>query len=162
VEEVAAEVEGRGVRFVTLTGGEPLAQEGARELVRLLLDSGHEVQVETGGSLPIEDLDPRARVILDVKAPGSGMSKSMRWENLSRVRGTDEVKLVLADRADYEFARDLIRGRTIPEGPPVLLSPAHGLLDPGELAKWILEDALPARLQIQIHKYIWGADARGV
>jgi 7-carboxy-7-deazaguanine synthase len=162
IEEVVAEVARRGVRFVTITGGEPLAQEGFYDLCRRLLDAGHEVQIETGGSLPTDRIDPRARVILDVKTPGSRMENAAQWENLRRVRKGDEVKFVLVDRADYEFARDVIRSGRVPAGPPILLSPAHGSLDPKDLARWILDDRLPARLQIQVHKYIWGCDARGV
>ncbi len=163
-EEVAAEVRRRGVRFVTVTGGEPLLQDGVYDLIRILLDGGHDVQVETSGSVPTAGLDPRARVILDVKTPGSLMDGAMVWENLQRVRARegDEVKFVLVDRTDYEFARDLIGSGRVPPGVPVLLSPAHGTLDPKDLASWILEDRLPVRLQIQIHKYIWGSDARGL
>jgi len=162
IEEVVADVARRGVRFVTITGGEPLAQEGMHDLTRRLLDSGHDVQIETGGSLATDGIDPRARVILDIKTPGSRMENAMQWENLARVRRGDEVKLVLVDRADYEFARDVIRSGRVPAGTVVLLSPAHGSLDPKDLARWILEDRLSARLQLQIHKYVWGSDARGV
>jgi len=162
VDDIVAEVERRGVRFVTITGGEPLAQEGMHLLAGRLLDRGHDVQIETGGSLPIETIDRRARVILDVKTPGSGMERSMRWANLERLRANDELKLVLVDRRDYEYARDLLRSGKVPSGVPILLSPAHGLLPPSDLARWMIEDRLDARIQIQVHKYIWGADARGV
>lgn len=162
LDAIVAEVEGRGVTFVTITGGEPLLQPGARDLIRRLLDRGFEVQVETGGSLETDEVDPRARLILDVKTPGSGMAGKMNWDNLARIRRADEVKFVLVDRADYEFAREIILGGRVPAGAPILLSPAHGDLDPKDLARWILEDRLPARLQIQMHKYVWGSDARGV
>jgi 7-carboxy-7-deazaguanine synthase len=162
LDAIVAEVEGRGVTFVTITGGEPLLQPGARDLIRRLLDRGFEVQVETGGSLETDEVDPRARLILDVKTPGSGMAGKMNWDNLARIRRVDEVKFVLVDRADYEFARQIILGGRVPAGAPILLSPAHGDLDPKDLARWILEDRLPARLQIQMHKYVWGSDARGV
>jgi 7-carboxy-7-deazaguanine synthase len=162
LDAIVAEVEDRGVAFVTITGGEPLLQPGARDLIRRLLDRGFEVQVETGGSLKTDEVDPRARLILDVKTPGSGMAGKMNWDNLARIRRADEVKFVLVDRADYEFAREIILGGRVPAGAPILLSPAHGDLDPKDLARWILEDHLPARLQIQIHKYVWGSDARGV
>jgi len=162
LEDIAAEVARRGIRFVTVTGGEPLAQRAVHPLIRRLLDDGHEVQIETGGSLPTRDVDPRARVILDIKTPGSGMAGSMDWETVARVRSRDQVKFVLVDRRDYEFARAVIREGRIPAGAPILLSPAHGSLDPKDLARWMIEDNLPARLQLQIHKYIWGSDARGV
>jgi 7-carboxy-7-deazaguanine synthase len=162
LDAIVAEVEDRGVAFVTITGGEPLLQPGARDLIRRLLDRGFEVQVETGGSLETDEVDPRARLILDVKTPGSGMAGKMNWDNLARIRRVDEVKFVLVDRADYEFARQIILGGRVPAGAPILLSPAHGDLDPKDLARWILEDRLPARLQIQMHKYVWGSDARGV
>lgn len=162
LDEIVEEVARRGVPFVTVTGGEPLLQDGAYELVRRLLDRGLDVQVETSGAVSTERVDPRARIILDVKTPGSGEEAAMDWANLARVRPVDEVKLVLVDRSDYEWARALIRAGRVPRGVPVLLSPAHGALDPKALAAWILEDGLPVRLQVQLHKYIWGADARGV
>ena len=164
IDDVLSEVERRGVRFVTVTGGEPLLQENAPELVRSLLDAGCDVQVETSGAVDTASLDPRARVILDIKTPGSRMLHAMLWSNLERTRAAagDEVKFVLVDRADYEFARDVIRQGKVPAGVPVLMSPAHGTLAPGDLAAWILDDRLPVRLQLQIHKYVWGAGARGV
>lgn len=162
VEEITAEVESRGVRFVTITGGEPLLQEGAGTLVRILLERGFEVQVETSGAVDTGQIDPRACVILDVKTPGSGESRRISRKAMERLRPADEVKFVLVDRKDYEFARDMIASGQLPRGIPILLSPAHGALDPAHLAAWMLEDRLPARLQLQIHKYIWGRDARGV
>jgi 7-carboxy-7-deazaguanine synthase len=162
IGDVVSEVERRGVKLVTVTGGEPLLQDGVHEMIGALLDRGFDVQVETSGSVSTGKLDPRARVILDVKSPGSGEAAAMDWENLRRARDRDEVKLVLVDRADYEWARGLLREGRVPAGVPVLLSPAHGTLDPKDLAAWMLEDGLHARLQIQIHKYIWGSDARGV
>jgi 7-carboxy-7-deazaguanine synthase len=162
VEEVAAEVERRAVPFVTVTGGEPLLQEAVHPLIRMLLDKGYDVQVETSGAVDTGALDPRARVILDVKAPGSGEQDRMVWSNLERLRSGDEIKFVLTDRRDYEFARDLIGSGRLPEEVPVLLSPAHGTLDPKSLAAWMLEDRLQARLQLQLHKYIWGPGERGV
>ncbi len=162
VEEIAAEVERRGVRFVTVTGGEPLLQEGVGPLVRTLIERGFQVQVETSGTLDTGSIDLRARVILDVKTPGSGHSRRINRRAIERLRPTDEVKFVLVDREDYEFARDMIASGRFPRETPVLLSPAHGILEPAQLAAWMLEDRLPARLHLQIHKYIWGRDARGV
>lgn len=158
VEEVAR----RGVPFVTVTGGEPLAQPAAFDLVRALADAGFDVQIETSGAVETAGVDPRARLILDVKTPGSGEAARMKWHTIGGARPGDEVKFVLVDRADYEFAREVIREGRIPGGIPVLLSPAHGALDPRDLAAWMVADRVPARLQIQVHKYVWGADARGV
>lgn len=162
VEEVAAEVEGHGIRLVTVTGGEPLLQPAVHTLIRKLLDAGYDVQVETSGAVETGSLDPRARVILDVKTPGSGEGDRMLWDSVDRLRPTDEVKFVLVDRRDYEFAREVIRSGRIPSGVPVLLSPAHDSLEPRDLAGWIVQDRVPARLQLQVHKYIWGKEARGV
>jgi 7-carboxy-7-deazaguanine synthase len=148
--------------FVTVTGGEPLAQPEVHTLVRRLADLGYDVQIETGGSLDISVVDPRARVILDIKTPGSGMMERCDRGNLDRLRPGDEVKFVLMGRPDYEWAVGLLKARPLPEGVPVLMSPAHGTLDPRDLAEWMKRDALRARLHLQIHKYIWGPDARGV
>lgn len=151
-----------GTRYVLVTGGEPLAQEGTPDLVGELLERGHEVAVETGGSLDIGRLDRRAMVVMDLKCPGSGMEAHNRWENLPLLKPTDEVKLVLADRTDYEWAREAIVRHGLTERCGVLLSPVHGALDPRLLAEWILADRLPVRLQLQIHKYIWPPGLRGV
>lgn len=161
-DEILGEVRGRKAAFVTVTGGEPLLQEGAALLVARLLDEGFEVQVETSGAVATSGLDPRARVILDVKAPGSGEEARNDWSNLERLRPGDEVKIVILHREDYEYARELLAAGRIPAGIPVLFSPAHGLMDPAVLARWILEDGLEARLQVQVHKVVWGSDARGV
>jgi len=151
-----------GTRYVLVTGGEPLLQPCVHELIGELLDRGDEVAIETGGSLDLAPLDPRVMVVMDLKCPGSGMSDRNRWENLDRIKTADEVKFVLADRADYEWARAVIQDRGLANRCGLLLSPVHGTLDPRALAGWILADALPVRLQLQIHKYIWPADARGV
>ena len=145
-----------------ITGGEPLAQEGAFDLIAELCDRGYEVAVETGGSLDISTIDRRAMVVMDLKCPGSGMSHRNRWENLAALKTTDEVKFVVSDRADYEWARDTMVRHRMVERCAVLLSPVHGALDPRPLSEWILEDRLPVRLQLQIHKYIWPPDLRGV
>jgi len=162
LEAVAGEVERLGVRFVTVTGGEPLSQDAAKPLIRLLLDRGFDVQVETSGAVDTAGVDPRARIILDVKTPGSGEADRMMWSTLERLRPADEVKFVVVDRADYEYARKIIEDGRVPEGTTVLMSPAHGAMSPVDLAGWMIEDGVPARLQLQIHKYIWGSDARGV
>ena len=161
-QAVVDAVRGTGCRFVTITGGEPLLQEEVHPLIAMLLDEGFDVQIETSGAIDITPVDRRARVILDVKTPGSGMMERMDWGNVARLRPGDEVKFVLTGRDDYVWARDAIRRLEIPVGIPLLLSPAHGVLEPKELAEWMKEDHLAARLHLQIHKYIWGADRRGV
>jgi 7-carboxy-7-deazaguanine synthase len=161
-EGLLAEVRRFPARLLCLTGGEPLAQPDAFPFVTRLLDDGWEVVVETSGHLPLEPLDPRAVAIVDVKTPGSGESGRMRWSNLDRLRGTDEVKFVIDGRADYEWSRDLALGRGLAGRCTVLFSPVHGVLDPGLLGRWILEDGLPVRLQVQLHKYLWPGVTRGV
>jgi len=150
-----------GCPLVEVTGGEPLLQRHTPDLVRALLEAGHEVLVETGGHLDIAVLDPRARVILDVKCPGSGEAAANRWENLDRLAPKDAVKFVIADRGDYDWARDTVRRLSLERSAPVFFSPVYGELDPVRLAGWILEDRLPVRLQLQIHKLLWG-DRPGV
>ncbi|HEU4401081.1 MAG TPA: 7-carboxy-7-deazaguanine synthase QueE [Candidatus Polarisedimenticolia bacterium] len=151
-----------GTRYVLVTGGEPLAQEGVHDLLGELLDGGYEVAVETGGSLDLAPLDRRVMIVMDLKCPGSGMSARNRWENLDLLKPSDEVKFVLADRVDYDWARETIARHRLTERCGLLLSPAHGVLEPRALAGWILADRLPVRLQLQIHKYIWPPDMRGV
>ncbi len=162
VDEVAGDVERIGCRFVTITGGEPLLQEEVYPLMRRLAEAGYDLQIETSGAVDVSRVDPRVRVILDVKTPGSGEAQAMDWSNLERLKPGDEVKFVLVDRADYEWSREVIRTRPLPPDVPVLLSPAHGALDPAALAEWMKRDDLGARLHLQIHKYIWGPDRRGV
>ena len=162
VADLVGQVRSFGTPYVLVTGGEPLLQAGVHDLIGELLDGGLEVAVETGGSLDIAPLDRRAMVVLDVKCPGSGMSARNRWENLSLLKPGDEIKFVVADRADYEWARGLVRQRRLQERCGVLFSPVHGAVAPDDLAAWILADRLPVRLQLQLHKYIWGPDARGV
>jgi 7-carboxy-7-deazaguanine synthase len=151
-----------GTRYILLTGGEPLLQDGVHALVAELLDRGDEVAIETGGSLDLAPLDPRVMVVLDLKCPGSGMGDRNHWPNLDRLKPADDVKFVVADRMDYEWARAVIHEHHLARRCGVLLSPVHGALDPRTLAAWILADALPARLQLQIHKYIWPGAPRGV
>jgi 7-carboxy-7-deazaguanine synthase len=162
IDEVIERVSALGVPLVELTGGEPLQQRALPELVRRLCDAGFRVLIETGGHRDVSAIDPRAHLILDVKTPGSGMAERNDWENLDRLRPGDEIKLVLCDRADYEWARALLRERRLPERVAVHFSPVHGQLDPQDLVAWVLEDGLRVRVNLQLHKYIWGADARGV
>ena len=162
VEEVVNRVEAHGSRLVLVTGGEPLSQDGVHELMAALLERGHEVMIETGGSLDIAPINSRVRIILDVKCPGSGMVHRNRWENLSRLKPMDEIKFVIADRVDYEWARRTLEERRLPSRCSVLFSPVHEKMDRRRLAEWILEDRLDVRLQIQLHKEIWPPDTRGV
>ena len=160
--DVIAEIEAHPCRLLCLTGGEPLAQPAALPFVTTLLDRGWEVLVETSGHVPIDGLDPRAVAILDVKTPGSGELARMHWPNLERLREWDEVKFVIKDRGDYEWSRDLVRERGLGAARTVLFSPVHGVLDPGTLASWVLQDGLPVRVQVQLHKYLWPGVERGV
>ena len=160
VEEVVAEACASGAPLVEVTGGEPLLQRSSLEVMRRLCDAGRTVLLETGGSLPVDRVDPRVVRIVDVKCPGSGEAGRNRWENLEVLTARDEVKFVLADRADYEWARAVVRDRLAGRPPALLLSPVHGALDPADLAAWMLEDRLPARLNLQLHKVVWG-DRRG-
>jgi 7-carboxy-7-deazaguanine synthase len=161
VDEVVRRVEGYGCRLVEITGGEPLAQGEAFELIRRLCDGGFEVLIETSGSIDITPVDGRATIILDVKCPGSGEVAKNRWENLARLREGDEIKFVIADRADYEWARGVVAERGLDRW-TVLFSPVWGQQDLKSLAEWMLADRVPARLQTQLHKHIWGADVKGV
>lgn len=162
VDEVMREVEGYGCPLVEVTGGEPLLQPGVHLLLRRLCEAGFEVLLETGGGLDISSVDPRVRRIVDVKCPGSGESGNNRWENLDQLRPTDELKFVLADEADYEWARDLIAERGLSRRCPILFSTVHDGLALPVLARRVLEDRLPVRVQVQLHKLIWGPTTRGV
>jgi 7-carboxy-7-deazaguanine synthase len=162
VDQVVERVAELGLPLVELTGGEPLQQRALPELVRRLCDAGYRVLIETGGHRDVSIVDPRARVILDIKTPGSGMLERNDWRNLERLRPGDEIKLVLCGRADYEWARALVRERDLAARATVHFSPVHGALDPQDLVAWVLEDHLPVRVNLQLHKYIWGPDARGV
>jgi len=163
VDDVEAVVARHGCDLVEITGGEPLLQEDVYPLMDRLLSSGRTVMLETGGHRPIDRV-PRAVVkIVDVKCPGSGESGKNDWSNLERLAPHDEVKFVVKDRADYDFARDVIARYDLESvARAILMSPVHGVLDPKTLAEWMLADRAPARLQLQIHKYIWRPDTRGV
>jgi 7-carboxy-7-deazaguanine synthase len=161
-EDVLQEIARHPCRLVLLTGGEPLSQPAAFPFVARLADAGWQVLVETSGHVSLTGLDPRAVAILDVKAPGSGETHRMDWGNLDRLRAQDEAKFVIADRRDYEWSRDLVRERHLADRCTVLFSPVHGTLPPGDLARWVLDDGLPVRLQVQLHKYLWPGVERGV
>ncbi|WP_437680646.1 radical SAM protein [Sorangium sp. So ce131] len=162
-----SEVLGRALAFgtplVELTGGEPLLQPGSLPLLAELCDAGRTVLVETSGEADVSRVDPRVHKIMDLKAPGSGESHRNRWSNLEHLTPRDEIKFVLADRADYEWMRSTIRERRLEaRGATLLASCVWGRLAPRDLVRWVLEDSLRVRVQVQLHKIIWGADAQGV
>jgi len=160
-KNIMNKVKNAGIHLVEVTGGEPLLQKGIGHLVKKLLDEGFDVLVETNGSLPIEEIDRRAIVILDIKTPGSGMSDKMDFSNIGYLKNTDEVKFVLTDKVDYEWTKDMITSHDLTKKCHLLLSPAYGVLDPRDLIQWMLEDRLHARLNLQLHKYIFGPHTRG-
>ncbi|MBN8482044.1 MAG: 7-carboxy-7-deazaguanine synthase QueE [Xanthomonadales bacterium] len=160
IDDILAEVARHGTRHVCVTGGEPLAQKRCLDLLTRLCDAGHEVSLETSGALDIGAVDARVRRVVDLKAPGSGEIARNRWENLAGLRARDQVKFVLADRADYEWAVAVAREHALDSRCAVLFSPVHGALASRDLAEWILADRLPVRFQLQLHKLLWD-DARG-
>ena len=155
-DDVLAEVAKHGARRVTVTGGEPLAQKNCLGLLTRLCDAGYRVSIETGGALPIAPLDPRVVRVMDLKTPGSGECERNLMENIPALRAVDQVKFVICDRADYEWSKALMAEHRLAESCQVLFSASHGQLDSRELAEWILADRLPVRLQVQLHKYLWG------
>lgn len=161
VADILKEVQQYPTNLVEVTGGEPLLQDSVHGLVRRLLDSGKKVLIETGGHEDISQVDERATLIYDVKCPDSGMSKKNRWENLPNLRPQDEIKFVLASRRDYVWAKEVITRRKLAGNHSILFSPVWGSLSPQDLAGWILEDGLKVRIQLQLHKILWG-NKRGV
>ncbi|MBP6716967.1 MAG: radical SAM protein [Acidobacteria bacterium] len=163
IDDVVTTVEQLRCPLVELTGGEPLLQADAIPLMARLVGLGHEVLIETGGHLPIAGLPADVVAIMDVKCPGSGESAKMHWSNLDALRAHDEVKFVIKDRADYEYARGIVREHDLGSRvEAVQFSPVFGVLPAADLARWILDDHLAVRLQLQQHKYVWAPDARGV
>jgi len=163
IDDVVAEVERFECKVVELTGGEPLLQKDVYPLIDQLLARGHQILIETGGHVPIADLPDEVVAIVDVKCPGSGEAAKMHWPNLDVLSSIDEVKFVIADRADFDYARDVVVRHHLSErAGAVLFSPVFGELEPSALAKWILDERLNVRLQLQTHKYIWSPEARGV
>lgn len=162
LDEVMAEVAAFGCPLVEVTGGEPLLQPGCLPLLTALCDAGYEVLLETGGGLDIASVDARVRRIVDIKCPASGEAANNRWENLGELRPTDELKFVVADRGDYDWARGVIVEWSLAGVCPIHFSPVWESCPPAELAAWILADRLPVRLTLQQHKVLWGALTRGV
>jgi 7-carboxy-7-deazaguanine synthase len=163
VDEVVAAVEAYGSPLVEITGGEPLLQDDVYPLMDRLLAGGRTVMLETGGHRPTSRVPAAVLKIVDIKCPASGEAASNDWSNLGRLEPHDEVKFVIQDRADYEFAREVIARHQLPSRTAaVLMSPVHGVLEPKTLSEWMLADRLPARLQLQLHKYIWSPTTRGV
>ena len=163
VDDVIADVEARGCQTVEVTGGEPLLQADVYPLMQRLLDSGKTVLIETGGHRSIADVPAGVIRIMDVKCPGSGESEKNDWSNFARLIKTDEVKFVIADRRDYEFAKQIVERENLPARVnAVLFSPVHGKLDPKQLSEWVIADRLDVRVQLQVHKYIWSPETRGV
>ena len=163
LEDVMSQVHAFGCRLVEITGGEPLAQREAFELIRRLCDDGFEVLIETGGYVSTEDIDDRAKIILDVKCPASGEEPRNHWPNLERLRGDDEVKFVIADRGDWDYAQAVVQKYDLQnKAGAILISPAWEQIDLKALADWVSSSGLNVRMQLQLHKYIWGADVRGV
>ncbi len=166
--DLMAKVHDIGTKLVEITGGEPLIHRNAFLLARMLLDEGYTVLVETSGAIDVAPLDVRAHKIMDLKCPGSGEVARNLWSNLDHLTGRDEIKFVIKDRADYEWARDIVRNRGLAERKTqgalreILFSPVWDAVDFQKLAEWILEDHLPVRYQIQLHKVIWGANVPGV
>lgn len=156
IESVLAEVAKYPARQVCVTGGEPLAQKECLALLSALCDAGYDVSLETSGALDITAVDPRVARIMDLKAPDSGESEKNLWSNLAALNPRDEIKIVIASRSDYEWAREVLREKQLNQFCPILFSPAQGRVEPANLARWILEDGLPVRFQLQLHKLLWG------
>ena len=162
VSNIVEEVDKYNCKLVEVTGGEPLMQEEVLELMTVLCDKGYEVLIETGGSLPIEKIDTRVKIIMDLKCPSSGMEKKNLYENISHLKTDDEVKFVIGDRNDYEWSREMLERFNLTKNAQVLFSGVFGKINNQQLAEWILEDKLNVRFQLQLHKYIWDPNKRGV
>lgn len=154
--EVLARVAAYTPHYVTVTGGEPLAQRAALGLLSALCDAGYQVSLETSGALDIAAVDTRVTTVMDIKTPGSGEADKNHFENIAHLKPGDQVKFVLCNRADYDWAKATITQHALAQHCELLFSPSHGELNPTQLADWILEDRLPVRMQIQLHKYLWG------
>lgn len=163
IEKILEKVRTFGCRYVCITGGEPLLQKSVHSLIKQLADEGYQLSLETGGSLPIHLVDPRVKVILDIKCPGSGMAEKNDWRNIEHLKAHDEVKFVILDQTDYEYAKTISEKYALSSRvQEILFSPVFNLLNPETLVKWILTDRLNVRLNLQIHKWIWSPETRGV
>ena len=161
-DEIMSEVRRAGIDLVEITGGEPLLQKEVFHLIKRLLDKGYTVLVETNGSQSIKEIDKRAIVILDIKTPGSDMSKEMDFSNLDFVKSSDEIKFVITSRGDYEWSKEIIQRFKLMEKCHLLYSPAFGVLPPENLARWMINDGLKIRLNLQLHKYIFSSEQKGI
>ncbi len=159
IADILQKVAGFGTKYVTVTGGEPLAQKECYVLLKALCDEGYNVSLETGGAMDIAPVDPRVSIILDIKTPASNEEKNMLWNNLQHISAKDEIKFVICNRADYDWAKGKLTELKLTEKCPVLFSPSYHDLKAEELASWVLADQLPVRMQIQLHKILWGEKA---
>ena len=162
IEEIIREIEKYDCKLVEITGGEPLVQNEVLSLMKLLSDSGYEVMLETGGSLPIKDIDERVMIILDLKCPSSKMMKKNLYDNLDYIKKSDEIKFVIGTREDYDWAKEKISEYELANKANILFSVVFGALEPVKLVEWILQDKLNVRFQLQMHKFIWEPNAKGV
>lgn len=162
IDEVINEVKKYNCKLVEITGGEPLVQKESLELMKRLCDEGFEVMLETGGSLPIQDIDERVMIIMDLKCPSSKMMKKNLYENIEHIKKTDEIKFVIGDREDYEWSKEMVQKYSLIEKCSVLFSVVFGKLEPVQLVNWILQDRLNVRYQLQMHKIIWTPETKGV
>ena len=158
-DEILARVASYQAQYVCVTGGEPLAQKGCHELLKMLCDAGYKVSIETSGAMDIVQVDERVSVIMDIKTPGSGEESKNLWSNVAALSAKDEVKFVLVDRVDYDWAKQILVKYDLTSICPVLFSPVYKTLPPADLAAWVLEDHLPVRMQVQLHKILWGEKA---
>lgn len=156
IADILIKVAEFGTPYVTVTGGEPLAQKDCHALLKALCDAGYNVSLETGGAIDISPVDKRVAVILDIKTPDSGELKNNLWRNLDYIKNTDEIKFVLCSRADYEWAKGILTQYNLANKCTVLFSPVYSQVNPTELAEWVLADKLPVRMQLQLHKILWG------
>jgi len=156
MDDIMEAIKKYNTRYVTVTGGEPLAQKEVLSLLKVLADQNYDVSLETGGGISIKEVDPRIKIILDIKTPESGEEKKNHWENLNLIHVKDEIKFVLCSREDYDWAKKILDQYKLTERCHVLFSPVYQKLNTTDLGDWILQDQLPVRLQIQLHKLLWG------
>jgi len=162
IDEILAEIGKYNCNLVEITGGEPLVQQGSLDLIHKLCEAGYKVLLETGGSLPIKEIDRRVNIILDLKCPSSGMEKKNLYDNLDYIKPSDEVKFVIGSREDYEWTKEKLNEYDLTNKAKILCSVVFGKLEPLTLVNWILEDKLKVRFQLQMHKFIWKPEERGV